>query len=109
MANVPVAINGRSYELTCNDGQEHHLKELANDIARRVDDLVKTVGQAGESRLLLMVSLLIADELAESNAEIERLQNEVARGPAIDEAAMTSSIERLAKQIQAIAARVEAA
>jgi cell division protein ZapA len=109
MANVSVAINGRTYDLTCNDGQEQHLKELANDIARRVDDLVKTVGQAGESRLMLMVSLLIADELAESNAEIDRLQHEHARAPAIDEAAMSSSLDRLAKQIQAIAQRVEAA
>jgi cell division protein ZapA len=109
MANVSVAINGRTYELTCNDGQEQHLKELANDIARRVDDLVKTVGQAGESRLMLMVSLLIADELAESNAEIDRLQHEHARAPAIDEVAMSTSLDRLAKQIQAIAQRVEAA
>jgi cell division protein ZapA len=109
MANVGVVINGRTYELTCNDGQEQHLKALANDIARRVDDLVKTVGQAGENRLLLMVSLLIADELAESTAELERVRHEHGRAPAVDEAAMASSIDRLAKQIQAIAARVEAA
>ncbi len=109
MANVSVIINGRGYELTCNDGQEQHLKELAGDIARRVEDLVKTVGQAGESRLLLMVSLLLADELADANAEIDRLQGEQNRAPAVDEAVVATSIERLAKQIQDIAARLEAA
>lgn len=105
MSNVAVTINGRTYELTCNDGQEPHLRGLGAEIGRRVDDLLKTVGQAGEARLLLMVGLLLADELADANAEIERLQ----RAPAADAAAMTGSIERLSRQIQDIAARVEAA
>jgi cell division protein ZapA len=106
MANVTVTLNGRNYELTCNDGQEAHLKELAGDLDRRVQELVKTVGQAGESRLLLMVSLLIADELADAGAEIDRLQEQ---GGAVDESTLTASIERLARRIQDIAARLEAA
>src|SRR5262245_1005069 len=106
MANVTVTLNGRNYELTCNDGQEGHLKELAGDLDRRVQELVKTVGQAGESRLLLMVSLLIADELADAGAEIDRLQEQ---GGSVDEGTLTASIERLARRIQAIAARLEAA
>jgi cell division protein ZapA len=109
MSNVAVTINGRTYELTCNDGQEQHLRDLAGEIGRRVDELVRTVGQAGEARLLLMVGLLLADELGDANAETERLQQEQGRAPAIDENAVASSIERLAKQIQDIAARVEAA
>jgi cell division protein ZapA len=106
MANVTVTLNGRNYELTCNDGQEGHLKELAGDLDRRVQELVKTVGQAGESRLLLMVSLLIADELADAGAEIDRLQEQ---GGSVDEGTLTTSIERLARRIQDIAARLEAA
>lgn len=109
MANVAVTINGRTYDLTCNDGQEGHLRELAADIAGRIDELVKTIGQAGESRLLLMVGLLLADELADANLEIERLQREQGRKPAVDEDALAMSLEKLAKQIHDIAARVEAA
>jgi cell division protein ZapA len=109
MANVAVTVNGRTYDLTCNDGQEPHLRELSGDIAGRVDELVKTIGQAGESRLLLMVGLLLADELADANAEIDRLQREQGRASAVDEAAIAASLEKLAKQIHDIAARVEAA
>lgn len=109
MANVAVTVNGRTYDLTCNDGQEPHLRELAGDISGRVDELVKTIGQAGESRLLLMVGLLLADELADANAEIDRLQREQGRASAVDEAAIAVSLEKLAKQIHDIAARVEAA
>ncbi len=107
MSNVPVVINGRTYDLTCNDGQEKHLQDLANEIDRRVDELVKTVGQAGEARLLLMVSLLLADELNDSNGELDRIQ---LCGSAIaNEDAVAGSIEKLAKQIQDIAAKLEAA
>ena len=109
MSNVVVTINERTYELTCNDGQEQHLRGLAADIARRVDELTKTVGQPGEGRLLLMVALLLADELADANAEIDRLQREHGRAPAIDEEAVAASLERLAKHVQDIAARLEAA
>ena len=107
MSNVPVVINGRTYDLTCNDGQEKHLQDLASEIGRRVDELVKTVGQAGEARLLLMVSLLLSDELNDAGNEIERIQR---GGSAIaNEDAVAGSIEKLAKQIQDIAAKLEAA
>jgi len=109
MSNVVVTINERTYDLTCNDGQEQHLRGLASDIARRVDELTKTVGQPGEARLLLMVGLLLADELADANAEIDRLQRDHSRTPAIDEEAVAASLERLAKHVQDIAARLEAA
>ncbi len=109
MANVAVTVNGRTYDLTCNDGQEPHLRALAGEIGSRVEDLVKTIGQAGEARLLLMVGLRLADELADANAEIERQQQEQGRAPAVDEEGFATSLERLAKQIHDIAARVEAA
>jgi len=109
MSNVVVTINERTYDLTCNDGQEQHLRDLASDIGRRVNELTKTVGQPGEARLLLMVGLLLADELADANAEIDRLQGEQSRAPAVDERAVAATLERLAKHVQDIAARVEAA
>ncbi|HEY7690085.1 MAG TPA: cell division protein ZapA [Dongiaceae bacterium] len=107
MSNVPVVINGRTYDLTCNDGQEHHLRELAAEIGRRVEELTKTVGQAGEARLMLMVSLLLADELNDALGEVDRLQK--GGSPAGSEDAVAGSIEKLAKQIQDIAAKLEAA
>lgn len=107
MSNVPVVINGRTYDLTCNDGQERHLHDLAAEIGRRVDELTKSVGQAGEARLLLMVSLLLADELNDALGEVDRLQQ--GGTPVGSEDAVAGSIEKLAKQIQDIAAKLEAA
>ena len=72
MAQVSVTINGRGYQIACDDGQEAHLNQLGQYVDKRVQELVQAVGQVGDSRLLVMVSLLIADELAETYADLKR-------------------------------------
>ena len=63
MALVEISINGRDYQIVCEDGKEEHLSQLGLQIDERVKDLVAAIGQVGESRLLAMVSLVLADEL----------------------------------------------
>ena len=74
MAQVSVRINGRHYQVACEDGQEAHLQKLAAYIDDRVSELVRDVGQVGDARLLVMASLLIADELADAYDELEELR-----------------------------------
>jgi cell division protein ZapA len=74
MAQVSVRINGRHYQVACEDGQEAHLQKLAAYIDDRVAELVRDVGQVGDARLLVMSSLLIADELADAYDELEELR-----------------------------------
>jgi cell division protein ZapA len=83
MAQVSVRINGRHYQVACEDGQEAHLQKLAAYIDERVGELVRDVGQVGDARLLVMSSLLIADELADAYDELEELRgvNTVPPGP----------------------------
>ena len=61
MAQVDVAINGKSYRIACDDGQEEHLLQLAAFVDQRVQELAASVGQIGDARLLVMASLLISD------------------------------------------------
>lgn len=103
MAQVEVSINGRSYEIACDDGQEDHLAQLGDYVDRRVKELVTAVGQVGDSRLLVMVSLLIADELAETYAD---LKNNAAEG---DSTSAEQLEDRVAGIVEAAAARIEAA
>jgi cell division protein ZapA len=104
MAQVDVTINGRSYPIACDDGEEAHLVQLGEYVDRRVKELATAVGQVGDSRLLVMASLLIADELAETYAELKKT-SEAAEG-----AASSTEIEdRLAEIVEAAAARIEAA
>lgn len=66
MAEITLTINNRNYDITCDDGHEDHLRRLGAYVDQRVNDLAGAVGQVGEPRLLVMASLLIADELHEA-------------------------------------------
>ena len=54
MAQVDVTINDRSYKIACDDGQEEHLTQLAAYVDGRVQELVSSVGQVGDARLLVL-------------------------------------------------------
>ncbi len=110
MAQVAVTINGRGYQIACDDGQEVHLRQLANYIDRRVAELVAAMGQVGDMRLLVMVSLLIADELSDANAEMAELRRgRESRQSAEDQVGHVAAqaIETLAVRVEEIAARLE--
>lgn len=104
MGKVHIVINNRGYDVSCDDGQEAEVGELAQDLARRVDRLAQSVGQIGDARLLLMAALLVADELAAAKRELARLA-----GGGEEEEKLAQSLESLASRVEAIAAKMEAA
>lgn len=71
MGHVTVSVNGRSYRLVCGDGEEPRVHELAAMLNTRMDTLVAQLGQAGETRLLVMAGLLLADELLDTRARLD--------------------------------------
>lgn len=92
MAQVTVMVNGRPYQVGCEDGAEEHVSELAGFIDTHVQTLVKEVGQVGEARLLLMTAMLIADEMSNIFRERDDLKAE------LDEA--VDRIAQLAAKLQ---------
>ena len=72
MGQVTVTLNGRTYRLRCEDGEEQRLLALAEHVREKVDRLVAEFGQIGEDRLLFMASLLVTDELFEMRARTTR-------------------------------------
>jgi cell division protein ZapA len=108
VAELALTINNRGYTVSCDDGQEAHLTNLAAHLDQLVQDLVSQVGQVGEARLLVMASLMVADELAEAYdriAELERGHD--APPPAAGEAEVAQAVESCASRLEAIAARLE--
>ena len=102
MAEVSLEINSRKYQISCDDGQEEHVGRLGNYVDNRVKELVASVGQVGDANLLVMVSLLIADELSEAYAELE-----VVSSSEKGAAAMMLAEDSLSSQIDTLADRVE--
>ncbi len=122
MAQITLKINDRSYEMTCDDGQEEHLSKLAEHVDERMRQLAGSVGQVGEARLLIMASLLITDELYDAYRQIHVLDasgdgagdgtGDGADGEADDaddselEAEVAAALESSAERIEAMAARL---
>ena len=110
MGQVAVTINGHIYQIACDDGQEDHLRELALYVDARVGELVSTVGQVGDTRLLVMTSLLLADEVSETKGDLARVREkeyDMDKQAEIHEALLASGIEELAARIETIADRLE--
>lgn len=111
MAQVVVTVNDRPYAMQCDEGEEEHLTELAQLIDTEVAKLKRAFGQVGDSRLLLMASLVIADKLASSLLKIEDLEDEIATMKDARSAANSraASLERsVAERLSAAAERLEA-
>ena len=108
MPEISLSINERNYQVTCDEGQEEHLRRLAGHLDERIQGLVGAVGQVGESRLLVMASLMVADELFEAYKENHALK--AADGGAGQEGDSAAAVlETCAQRIETIAARLGAA
>jgi cell division protein ZapA len=110
MGQVSVTLNGRSYRLECSEGEEAHLIELAEYLGAHVEDMRQKFGQVGDDRLILMASLVVADELWELRGEIENIKAALAEAQrdksASDETAKDMEAD-LSARIDAAAERLE--
>src|SRR3954447_13199041 len=70
MPLVNVMVNGRAYTIACDEGEEEHLKELAAHVDAKAREVLGSVGQVGDTRMLLMTALLIADEHHELTGKV---------------------------------------
>jgi cell division protein ZapA len=112
MAQVTVSINGRQFRMACEDGQESHLMQLAQNYDQRIGDLRGKFGEIGNTRLAVMAALTIADELFEAGKRIRQLEQEVAGlqnagGAAADrakqtEAAIVAAFNAAAERIESL-------
>ena len=62
-AIVEIKINNQSYKISCENGEQDHIQNLSQIINKEVEGLVASLGQIGDTRLLLMASLIIADRV----------------------------------------------
>ncbi|MCB1835804.1 MAG: cell division protein ZapA [Geminicoccaceae bacterium] len=107
MPMLEIAINSRPYNVQCGEGEEVRLKRLAQYVDARVRELSGAQGQIGDAKLLVLASLLIADELDDALAEIKRLHG---RDPAESEAIeveQSRAIERIAERLEQLAVTLE--
>ncbi len=111
MAQTTVRINGRAYAIACDDGQETHLARLAEFVDKRIGQLAAAIGRVDDSRLLVMASLMIVDELWDAQAELKAARAGASESPALAiaaaEDAVARRIDRVAERIEGLAQRLE--
>ena len=71
MANVDIKFNNKDYLLSCEDGQEENLKELAEHLDSKYSELKKSLGNIGESKLMLITAIKMVDEFFDLNKKVD--------------------------------------
>ncbi|MBT5798400.1 MAG: cell division protein ZapA [Alphaproteobacteria bacterium] len=61
-STVTVRINGQPYQMGCDVGQEAHIEQMGKNVDTIVQQLVGSVGQIGDTRLLAMAGLILSDQ-----------------------------------------------
>lgn len=107
MAQVSLQINGYGYILGCGDGEEPHLRALAADLNRRIDEIKVATGPSGEARMLLMAALMLSDELHDIKARGTVAHPVKPEEP--KEPKATKRLRGIAKRAEALAAGADAA
>lgn len=112
MPLVNVMVNNRAYTIACDEGEEAHLKELAGHVDEKAREVLASVGQVGDARMLLMAALLIADEHHELTATLKAGAEADDRNQVLhlraeqSESATADMLESAAKRLEDIAARL---
>ena len=73
MAQVDIQVNGREYRVTCDNGQEKRLQQLAAYFDTQVSALSGDLGQIGDARLMLLAALTVCDKMFEARSRVEEL------------------------------------
>ncbi|CAA7615313.1 conserved hypothetical protein [Magnetospirillum sp. LM-5] len=106
MAVVSVTVNGRVYEIGCDDSQTTRIQQLGRMVDDKAQELLRQIGTVPDSRLLVMVGLMLADELTEARDLVKAAGTDLA-AVAEGDNRMAAGIEALAGRIESIADRLE--
>jgi cell division protein ZapA len=91
MAEVNLIIHGRTYGVGCDDGQEKRVRELGQYIDKRVKEIAGAGGAATEAHLLVLTSLVLADEIFETREGSQTNRSQTQQ--------LTQTIEALEQQL----------
>ena len=72
---VKIEINGVVYPVSCMSGEEDRLIKSSKEVNQVIADLSNISENVGETRLLAMTSLILADKLIEQEKSADKSVN----------------------------------
>ncbi len=79
MPHVEIQIGGRSFEVACQEGEEHFLQSAAAMLDAEAAHLSSQIGRMPEARMLLMAGLMLADKTAGLDDKVKETETEMAQ------------------------------
>ena len=79
MPQVEIAIGGRTFEVACQDGEEHFLTSAAKMLDEEAQHISAQVGRIPEARMLLMAGLMLADKTAGLEEKVKQGESRAAQ------------------------------
>jgi cell division protein ZapA len=113
---LDVTIGGRSFQVSCQPGEEHFLRAAAGMLDAEASPILAQMGRLPEVKMLLMAGLMLADKTASVEDEVRTLRARVAElearpvgtrdaGPIPPQ--MKAALAEIAARAEALAAKVE--
>lgn len=78
MPELDISIGGRTFQVSCQPGEEHFLRAAAAMLDSEAQPLVASMGRLPEARILLMSGLMLADKAAAIEDENRQLKAKLA-------------------------------
>ena len=125
MPEVTIRIGGRSFDVSCQAGEESYLQAAAKMLDDEAQVLSDQIGRMPEARMLLMAGLMLADttasvedrirevesRLAEKEAELDQLRDRRPTPERIEvpvvPPSVTATLSELAARAESLAAMLE--
>ena len=84
MAEVNLTIDGRTYPVACDDGQERRLMQLGSYVDQRMRE-ASVAGSANKVQAMMLASLMLADEVFDANEKLAHAHEVIQNTPVADE------------------------
>lgn len=116
MSEVSLTIHGKSYSISCDEGQEHRVLELGKYVDSRLRDIAGAGAAVNDAHLLILTALVLADEAYDLREALHRSQNgenvpmEQMIPPGLskeDEEIIADAIKQMAARIDGVAERLQ--
>ena len=110
MAQITVTINGKSFRMACDDGEEDRLMGLAARFDGWINELKGAFGEIGDQRLTVMAGIMATDQLSELERKLAEMEAQLADAQQQQVAAldnMSQNEEELSRAVNTAAARIE--
>ncbi|MEM1399524.1 MAG: cell division protein ZapA [Pseudomonadota bacterium] len=100
MPQIDITLNGRRYPVNCQPGDEDRVRSVAAFVDSRLAELKANAASVSDTQLLVLVSLLLADELFDMREQIKD-------GLVGDDQELAGVIARLTSQVESLTTRIE--